>query len=143
MKKLFLASLLTMGLSIPVMAAPASDLVPTDSKGNATNPLFAGASTCVIDASTGTSALLCDTGAGVILDIIASSVTATDPIVLRDSATANTTSTVLFTAVQSSLAGAHVFPRYKNGLSANVKVAPGAVSSGSHPAWVIIYRALD
>lgn len=143
MKKYILASLLAVGLSIPVSAIPGSDLVPGDSKGSVTLPDYAGVSVCRIDASTGTNAVLCDTGKGIILDVIASSVAATDPLVFRDSATANTTSAVLYVFDGNMLGKAKLFPRYNNGLSLNAKVAPGASNTACHPSWTVIYRALD
>lgn len=135
MKKLITASILTVGLSISVMAA---DLVPTDTKGSVTLPDYAGVSTCVISNSTSTNAVLCDSGAGIILDILVSSVTSTTQVVFRDSATANTSSTVLG-AVDASHIPTRVLPRYKNGLSVN---ASPAIDAGTG-RLTIIYRALD
>lgn len=140
MNKLFVA-FLTVGLSISAFGA---DLVPSDTKGGVTEPSYAGASSCEITAGTSTRAVLCDTGKGLILDVFVSSMASTDPLVLRDSATANTSSTRLLT-VDSTSVGAihHVYPRYYNGLSANALVAPTAAGVGSNPSWTIIYRPLD
>lgn len=142
MKKVYLA-LLTVGLSAPTFAAqsvpiPTSDKQIMDSK-------FAGVSTCVIDQSTGTSAVLCTTGSGIILDVVASSVATTDTLFIRDTATANTsvssTSGLIYAIDKNSLDKANrVFPRFKNGLSANAGVSP-TVHAGNalFPSWIIVY----
>lgn len=140
MKK-FLVAVLAMGLSIPAMAA---DTVPVDHKGGVTLPEYAGAKSCGITSSTGTTALLCDTGPSVILKVIGSSVAATDTLVFRDSATANTSSTVLLSIDKASLAEPNqVYPKFTNGMSVNALVAPTAAAAGSRPSWTIIYRELD
>ena len=136
MKKFLVVSLLAAGLSIPAFAA---DSVPVDTIGNATDPRYAGSSSCMLTFSTGTSALLCTTGPGVILEVIGSSVTTTDYLTFRDSNTANTSSTELARISQGNLAGVYVYPRYKNGLSVNASGAPVPATG----AWTIIYRALD
>src|SRR5438045_2691164 len=123
MKSLSIAVLLAVGLSISAFAA---DSVPTDTKGNFTQPSFAGASTCLITNSTGTTALLCATGPGIILQVIGSSVATTDYLTFRDSATANTSSTELARISQGNLAGVFIYPRFKNGLSVNASVAAPA-----------------
>ena len=133
-----IALLLTMGLSISAFGAPLSDLSPIEQKGGITPMSYAGASTCVISNSTGTNAVLCDTGAGIVLDIHTSSITSTSQLVMRDSATANTTSTVL-DAVDASARPVLVYPRYKNGLSVNVTPAADAGTG----RWTIIYKPLD
>lgn len=141
MKNLFVASILALGLSIPAMAA---DLVPVDHKGGVTDPMYAGISTCRITSSTGTNAVLCDTGAGIVLAVVGSSVAATDSLVFRDSATANTSSAISLVTDKASLAEeGKIYPRYKNGLSVNALVAPTAPGAASNPSWTIIYRALD
>jgi hypothetical protein len=127
MKTLFKASLLAMGLSISAFAA---DSVPTDSKGNSSQPQYAGSKTCIIDVSTGTNSVLCATGVGVILQVIPSSTT-TDIIVFRDSATANTSSTKLAVLGGAAVAGTYVYPRFNNGLSANLLTVGGT--------WTVIY----
>jgi hypothetical protein len=139
MKKLFVASLLALGLSIPAMAAKGASEVPRNVKDESLDPRFAGVSTCMITNSTGTAALLCDTGAGIILEVIGSSVATTDYLTFRDSATANTSSTELARITQSNLTGIKMYPRYKNGLSVNAAVAPVAGTG----AWTIIYVPLD
>ena len=114
-----------------------------DLKGGSLNPQYGGIATCLITASTGTTALLCDTGSGIVLDIAASSVAVTDQIVFRDTATANTSSTVLYRMDKGGLLEKpSVFPRYKNGLSANVSVAPTGAGVAT-PSWIITYIPLD
>jgi hypothetical protein len=135
MKKYLVVSLLAAGLSIPAFAA---DRTPVDDKGGVTDPRYAGASTCMITNSTGTTALLCSTGAGVVLEVIGSSVATTDYLTFRDSATANTSSTEMLRISQANLAGVKVYPQFKNGLSVNASVAPGPATG----AWTIIYRKL-
>lgn len=131
MKKAY-AALLVVGLSISAFAA---DRVPSDTKGGVTPPAYAGTNTCVITASTGTTALLCATGAGIILQVIGSSVATTDYLTFRDSATANVVSSTLTSVSKGDLAGIYVYPRFYNGLSVNASSAPGAVTG----AWTIIY----
>lgn len=137
MKQLYLASLLTVGLSISAFAV---QTVPLNTKGVETDPTYAGVKTCEITSSTGTAALLCATGSGIILDIYASSVAATDTIVFRDSNTANTSSTVLLEITQANLAARHIYPRFNNGLSMNAIVAPTAPGTNtSRPNWTVVY----
>lgn len=133
MNRLFLASFLTVGLSISAFAAVT---VPLDQTGSPANPAFSGTHTCLITSSTGTAALLCTTGSGTILQVIGSSVAATDYLTFRDSATANTTSTELGRVSAGNLTGVFIYPRFNNGLSVNASVAPGVVAG----AWTIIYR---
>lgn len=139
MLKLFIVSLLAVGLSVPSFAAKGASDVPVDNKGGVLDSRYAGVSTCMITSSTGTAALLCDTGSGIILEVIGSSVATTDYLTFRDSATANTSSTELARLSQANLAGLKTLPRYKNGLSVNASVAPGAVTG----AWTVIYLPLD
>ena len=137
MKKLFQASLLTVGLSMSVFAAQSS---PKSLIGNELDPKYAGVTTCEITSSTGTTALLCTSGAGIILEVFGSSVAATDMLVFRDSATANTSSTVLLAIDKTSVdAKSRIYPRFKNGLSVNALVAPTAPGSASRPNWTILY----
>src|SRR5882672_6646540 len=117
MKKLQTA-LLMVGLSASAFGAQSVPITTTDKQLVA--PQFAGVSTCIYQASTGT---LCTVGSGIILDIIGSSVASTDNIVVRDSATENTSSTVLYSINQGSLNAPHVFPRFKNGLAITVEPA--------------------
>jgi hypothetical protein len=70
MKKLLAASFLSLGLSLSVLAA---DVVPVNTKGEQTLSQYAGSSTCMITSSTGTAAVLCASGSGIILQVIASS----------------------------------------------------------------------
>jgi hypothetical protein len=137
MKQLYISALLTVGLSISALAVQTT---PKDTSGNSLEPLYAGVKTCEITNSTGTAALLCATGSGIVLDVYASSVAATDTIVFRDSATANTSSTVLLEVTQANLAARHIYPRFNNGLSANCIVAPTAAGTNtSRPNWTIVY----
>lgn len=145
MKRSFVALFLAMGLSISAYGAGLSVVKsPVDQKGGIALPNYAGASSCEITSSTGTNAVLCDTGEGIILGVYGSSVAATDPLVMRDSATANTSSARLLTVDLTTLSKpAQMFPRYKNGLSVNAMVAPTAAGTGSNPSWYVIYKALD
>jgi len=142
--KLSKALFLTVGLSISAFAAKGAQDVPVDLKGGSLNPQYGGIATCRVTSSTGTVALLCDTGSGIILDVVASSVAVTDSIVFRDSATANTSSTVLYSIDKGGLLEKpNVFPRYKNGLSVNALVAPTGAGPTSAPSWTITYIPLD
>lgn len=137
MKQLYLASLLAVGLSISALAV---QTVPKNTLGDSLDSAYAGVKTCEITSSTGTAALLCATGPGIILQVIASSVAVTDTIVFRDSGTANTTSTVLLAIDKTSLSARNIYPRFNNGLSANALVAPAANGgAASRPNWTVIY----
>lgn len=138
MKRWLTASILTLGLSISVYAVQTT---PTSTKGDqVVDPKYAGVSTCEITNSSGTSAVLCATGSGIILEVYGSSVATTDTIVFRDSATANTSSTVLLAVDKNSLdKQSHVLPRFKNGLSVNALVAATASSASSRPNWTVVY----
>lgn len=138
MKKLYLAALLTVGLSISAQAGV--DLTPVDTKGGVTLPNYAGVSTCMITNSTGTAAVLCDSGPGIILQVIGSSVVTTSYLAFRDTATANTTSQELMRLDQVSIDDVKIYPRYKNGLSVDASSIPGPGATG---AWTIIYKQLD
>jgi hypothetical protein len=133
MNKWLTASILTLGLSISVSAA---DLVPVNTKGEQTHPQYAASSTCMLTASSTTLPVLCATGSGIVLQVIASSVTTTDYIVMRDTATQNVTSTELLRLSASGIAGTYVYPRFKNGLSVNASATPGPGATG---AWTVIY----
>lgn len=123
---------LTLSLSIPAMALE----VPVSQKGALiTHPGFAGAKTCVIDNSTGTAALQCADGSGVVVEVIGSSVAATDYLTFRDTDTANTSSAELLRVSQGNLSGVKVYPHFQNGLSVNASVAPSPASG----AWTVIY----
>lgn len=138
MTKYVYMALLTVGLSIPAFAATSVPITTSDKQ--LIDSKFAGVSTCEITNGTGTAALLCTSGPGIILDIVASSVATTDAIVIRDSATANTTSTALYSIDKNSLDKANrVFPRFKNGLSVNALVAPTGANTASRPDWIIVY----
>lgn len=137
MKQLYISTLLTVGLSISALAV---QTIPRNTLGDTLDSSYAGVKTCEITSSTGTAALLCATGAGIILDVYASSVAATDTIVFRDSATANTSSTVLLEITQANIAARHIYPRFNNGLSMNAIVAPTAPGTNlSRPNWTVIY----
>lgn len=133
MKK-YITALLMVGLSASAFAAQTVPITTTDKQ--LITPQFAGVSTCVYQASTGT---LCAVGSGIILDIIASSVATTDNVVIRDSNTENTTSTVLFSISSAQLNAPHIFPRFKNGLAVTVEPASGGIAANAYPAWTIVY----
>lgn len=149
MKKwIFLGGLAAFFLTSRVQAAVQT---PLDSQGHTLPTVdFVGAIPCGIDSSTGTTAVLCASGRAVVYGAIASSITATDFIVLRDSGTANVTSstaTVIFAAgTGSNSSGANTtqtikFPvplQFLNGISVNDNSAP---SSGA-ARWTLLYRPL-
>ncbi len=141
MRNLSKSLVLSLGLSL---AAFAADPVPTDHKGGVTLPEYAGAKACEITSSTGTTPMICDLGPSVILRVIGSSVAASDQLVFRDSATANGTSTVLFSLDKGSLLETNqVYPKFVNGLDVKAMTAPGGAGPAVRPAWTIIYRELD
>lgn len=131
MKKSYIAALLAVGLSISAFAA---DIVPQNQQGVQTEPRYAGSKTCLITVSTGTNPVLCATGAGIILQVIESSPSVANYLALRDSATANVTSSSLTVLTGSALSGTFIYPRFNNGLSANVIAA-----LTSPQAFTIIY----
>lgn len=144
MKKLAMYTLLVLGLS--VSASFAADNVPTNTLGGQTEPVYAGASSCMITNSTGTTNLLCTSGAGIILGIYGSSVAVTDQLVIRDSNTANSTSSPLIAVDLTALSKpAQMFPRFVNGLAVKLSVAPTAGNGVSEaiPAWTIVYRKVN
>lgn len=111
---------------------------------------FVGAIPCSIANSTGTNQVLCASGRSVVYGVVASSVASTDFLVLRDSNTANLTSStgtiVYANGTDASATGVATqtfrFPvpiKFTNGISANVSVAP---TSGTGPVWTILYRPL-
>lgn len=136
MKKLY-TTLLMVGLSIPVFAATTTPIATTDKQAYPF-PQFSGVSTCEISNATGTTQLSCSGSASIILDIIGSSVATTDALWFRDNSTANITSPVIYSVDQKSLVGAHVFPRFKNGIDVNATVAPTAIGT-ARPSWTIVY----
>lgn len=136
MNKLLKASLLTVGLSISAFAA---DKVPVDTTGGPTLPAYAGSHVCRIDVTTGTNAVLCTSGPGVILQVYGTNIASTDVVVFRDSATANTTSSSLTVVAQNISSGIFVYPRFVNGLSANYI---GSGLTGTTGTWTIIYKKL-
>lgn len=130
MNKLY-ATLLTVGLSIPVFAV---QQVPLNTQGNSLEPRYSGVKTCVLNTSTGTNAVLCATGQGIVLDVIAGSIT-TNAIVFRDSATANLTSSTLTVVAQAQVTPNHIYPRFNNGLSANLFASAAAGAE----TWTVVY----
>lgn len=134
MKKIVISSLLSLGLSISVLAV---ETTPVDTKGNETPQAYAGKSTCMLTASSTTLPVLCATGSGVILQVIASSVTTTDYLVFRDTATQNLTSAELTRITASTIPGIFVYPRFNNGLSVNASATAGPGATG---AWTVIYN---
>lgn len=143
MNKYVYMALLTVGLSIPAFSATSVPIPTTDKQ--IVDSKFAGVSTCVIDQSTAAAAVLCTTGSGIILDIVASSVATTDTLFIRDTATANTsvtsTSGLIYAIDKNSLDKANrVFPRFKNGLSANAGTSPSIHAGNAFfPSWIIVY----
>lgn len=134
MNKIYLATLLTVGLSISAFAAQSTPISTTEKPW--IEARYAGVSTCEISNSSSTNAVLCTTGNGIILQVIGSSIAATDFLTFRDSNTANTSSATLLHLTQGSTPiGGLVFPRFKNGLSVNASVAP-PVGTGF---WTIVY----
>lgn len=127
MKMAYKTALLVMGFGISAFAA---DLSPKDQNGNTTIPNYAGSKTCVIDVSTATSAVLCTTGSGIVLQIIPSTTTS-DVLVFRDSNTANTSSAKLMAIGGAAAATVSLYPKFINGLSANLLTQGGI--------WTIIY----
>jgi hypothetical protein len=134
--KLFLASLLAVGLSISAYAA---DNVPVSTLGEATLPAYAGASVCTIDSSTGTNTLLCYAGKGVVLSIIGSSVAATDQLVFRDSGSLASNGNLLGKIDKAAMAEERqtLFTFYK-GLNVKSTVSPPPATG----MWTIIYRKI-
>lgn len=134
-----LIAALAMGLSVPAFAAGALS-VPLSQTGIEARPEYAGLKTCVIDQSTGTAAILCDSGKGQVLEVIGSSVIVTSFLTFRDTDTANTSSTELLRVSDEDLLGVDVWPRYSNGLSVDASEVPGPGATG---AWTIIFVPLD
>lgn len=142
MKRLFLL----LSVLFVANAANGAVTVPVDQKGNAADIEYAGASTCNIRNTA--SAVLCASGQGVVYGVIITSMPVMNTLVLRDSDTANTTSSS-FTAVQPNGDGATAtgigtmvirkFPvplKFSNGLSADG--SGNAVPVGGE--WTILYR---
>lgn len=137
MHKYVMAVFLALGLSVSAYAVQS---IPKGTDGGPLEPKYAGVSSCEITSTTGTAAVLCTSGSGIILDVFASSVATTDSIVIRDSATANTSSAVLFSVDKNSLDKAlRIYPRFNNGLSVNATVAPTAPLI-ARPDWIVIYN---
>lgn len=132
MKKYVILSLLAMGLSVPSFAGVSTQV---NTKGGEANPQYAGVSVCQVGTSTGTNDVLCTTGSGVILDIIVSSVNATNYITIRDTSIANHSSAELFRVSPGFLGTAHIYPRFSKGLN----VTDSATDLGAAGTWNIIY----
>lgn len=147
MRKLFLFLFTTLALS----AVHATVNAPTDRQGRALSTIdFVGAIPCRIDSSTATNAVLCGSaGRNIVYGVIVTSVAATNFLVFRDSATANTSSGIsvsLLAETGSEDEGAattliHEFPvpiRFLNGISVNNTGT--LVGEGS---WTILYRPMS
>ena len=140
MKRLIVSSLFILGL---VTASYAAVPVPTDKQNvQIGDPRWGGASTCVIDQTTGTNDLLCATGKGVIFGVLVSSSAGASSayITFRDTATANHTSTVLGAVAPGNSAASPLtqFPlsiKFVNGLNATM-----GSSAGKLETWTILYR---
>lgn len=148
MKKIFLFLFSALAFS----TVHARVRAPVDFRGTAVTTVdWVGAIPCGVDSSTGTNAVLCASGRSIIYGVIISSVAATDFLVIRDSATANTTSTALHAVwgagTGSVASGASTtqlitFPKplkVTNGISINASVAPGSTRS----RWTLLYRPMD
>lgn len=147
MKKAFLFLLSVIAVSLSYGAVEA----PRDTKGDTLNTIdWVGALPCRIDSSTGTNAVLCGSAntRNVVYGVIVTSVTATNFIVLRDTNTANTSSTKALSlladnehedeGVATSMMVKFPVPMlFTNGISINASVAPAGEGS-----WTILYRPL-
>jgi hypothetical protein len=141
----FLIAFLAVSLSEAAVNAP------RDTRGESLHTIdFVGAIPCNVDISTGTNAVRCGSAErGVVFGVIASSLAAGNYVVLRDSNTANTSSTVS-TTIFADDPGAdeggditmiHKFPvpiRFLNGISVNASAAPTGAGR-----WTILYRPLN
>lgn len=148
MKKLLLLVSLLFGMSLKTWAAVGA---PRDSIGFPLDTIdWVGAIPCNIGTSTGTNSVLCGSGRIVVYGVIASSVPTTDFLVMRDTATANQTSstaTIVFangtgasaTGVATQTFKFPVPMKFSNGLSINAIPAP---TSPNGPGWTVLYRPL-
>jgi hypothetical protein len=130
MKKLLIAVIATLSLSAVAFAATRA---PRDISGNQLSSLdYLGADGCRFTSASSTNATLCENEAGMVYGVVVSSCAVSNYVVLRDSATANTSSTPMLT-VWCEDSGAdedgtmiHKLPvplKFGNGLSANMSSA--------------------
>lgn len=150
MKKIFWLFVLALALPSFVHAAVNA---PRDAKGKVLSTVdWVGAIPCGIDSSTGTNVVLCGgTGRNAVYGVIISSIPSTDYLVFRDSATANTSSSIAATVIangsDANATGASTtlffkFPvplKFTNGISVNASAAPASSTRGR---WTILYRPL-
>jgi hypothetical protein len=142
MKKSLIAFAVLLGLSASSYAVNA----PKDSTGAQLPTIdWIGASTCRLTSADTTSGKLCTTGSGQVYGVVVSSCANTNYVVMRDSATANTSSTPIVTNwcfdSGATAAGSIMFKypvpmQFTNGLSANVNSTLTGVGE-----IVILYRA--
>jgi hypothetical protein len=145
MKKFLLAVFAVLGLTTVSMAGVSA---PKDQSGETLPTMdFVGADTCRLTSADTTSGKLCFSGKGQVYGVSVSSDAATNFMVLRDSATANTSSTpslILWNTSGGANTQLQVLPapaKFSNGLSANVAATiPAAGSLGAQSEWVIYYR---
>lgn len=143
MKGLFIAVLAL------VVAAPSFAAVkaPKDTSGAVLPTIdFVGADTCRVDNSTGTNAIVCASGSGLVIGVSFTAAYSSSTLVLRDSATANTSSTPLWTALAetdredegTAVTLMHKLPapiKFANGLTVNSSAALGTGAE-----VIVIYR---
>jgi hypothetical protein len=133
MKKFLLLALV---LSVGSVANASIRTAKDDLGHTIQNVNLVGADTCLVVTTT---PVLCTSGAGFVYGVIASSVATTDYLVIRDSATANTSSTMLVPSVWGVVAGTvQTFPapaKFTNGLSININNASTGVGG-----WTVIYK---
>ena len=140
MKHFVKAAFLSVGLSIAAFAEQAYTPTATGD-----NPLldYVGVSSCRIDASTGTTSLLCTANPSIVYGVSASSMAANDRLILY-----STNSIVLSGATPAKRAGAttavvtneitFVKPiKFAKGIVAKAVEAPTA---GGQSEWIIYYR---
>jgi hypothetical protein len=147
MKKFLLTVFAVLGLTA---VASASVAAPKDSNGQTLPTMdFVGADTCRVTASDSTNGKLCFTGKGFVYGVSVSSDAATNYALFRDSATANTSSTVSMVIWNDTteadeggtLTTVIALPapaKFTNGLSVNLNAALPGTGTGSE--WVIFYR---
>jgi hypothetical protein len=142
---MFVAALFVSGSAFAGVKAP------KDANGSTLPTIdFVGAETCRLTSADSTNGKSCSATPAVVYGVLVSSDSATNYMVFRDSATANTSSTVKFVLwnddqnadedVTKTLI--HRFPvpvKFSNGISANVNAA---ISAGTQSDWIVIYRPL-
>jgi hypothetical protein len=146
-KKYLLAVFAVLGLTTVSMAGVAA---PKDSNGQTLPTMdFVGADTCRVTAADSTNGKLCFTGKGFVYGVTVSSDSATNYALFRDSATANTSSTVSLViwndtpeadegGTMTTAVSLPAPAKFTNGLSVNLNTALGGTGTGSE--WVIFYR---